>query len=135
MHDDGAGCLADLDRVAAIDASHAMREIGLDPARIPEARRDDIDSFVELHIEQGPILEAENRTIGVVMGGDSAAQRDRQMAALMDRGFAIAQLMQLSAWTPQYWTFWLGLFLVVLVMVGRDRFFKPWTWFRGGRGT
>lgn len=36
----------------------------------------------------------------------------------------------LSAWTPQYWTFWLGLFLVVLVMVGRDRFFKPWTWFR-----
>lgn len=40
----------------------------------------------------------------------------------------------LSAWTPQYWTFWLGLFLVVLVMVGRDRFFKPWTWFRKGGG-
>lgn len=38
----------------------------------------------------------------------------------------------LSAWTPQYWTFWLGLFLVVLVMVGRDRLFKPWTWFRRG---
>lgn len=36
----------------------------------------------------------------------------------------------LSTWTPQYWTFWLGLFLVVLVMVGRDRFFKPWTWFK-----
>lgn len=40
----------------------------------------------------------------------------------------------LSAWTPQYWTFWLGLFLVVLVMVGRDRFFKPWTWFGRGAG-
>ena len=40
----------------------------------------------------------------------------------------------LSTWTPQYWTFWLGLFLVVLVMVGRDRFFKPWTWFRKGSG-
>jgi branched-chain amino acid transport system permease protein len=36
----------------------------------------------------------------------------------------------LSAWTPQYWIFWLGLFLVVLVMVGRDRFVRPWTWFR-----
>jgi branched-chain amino acid transport system permease protein len=36
----------------------------------------------------------------------------------------------LSAWTPQYWTFWLGLFLVVLVMVGRERFFKPWTWWK-----
>lgn len=36
----------------------------------------------------------------------------------------------LSAQTPQYWTFWLGLFLVVLVLVGRDRLFKPWTWWR-----
>ncbi len=41
------------------------------------------------------------RLIGVVMGGDSASQRDRQMAALMDRGFAVAQSMQLSAWTAQ----------------------------------
>ncbi|MCB1470084.1 MAG: M20/M25/M40 family metallo-hydrolase, partial [Rhizobiaceae bacterium] len=38
--------------------SEAMRAIGLDPARILEARRDDIDSFIEVHIEQGPVLEA-----------------------------------------------------------------------------
>jgi len=31
--------------------------------------------------------------------------------------------------TPQYWTFWIGLFLVVLVMVGRERLIRPWTWF------
>ncbi|MBV9889789.1 MAG: branched-chain amino acid ABC transporter permease, partial [Rhizobacter sp.] len=37
----------------------------------------------------------------------------------------------IAAWTPQYWNFWLGLFLVVLVLVGRDRFVRPWTWFRG----
>ncbi|WP_119353197.1 branched-chain amino acid ABC transporter permease [Azohydromonas sediminis] len=30
--------------------------------------------------------------------------------------------------TPQYWTFWIGLFLVVLMLVGRDRLLKPWTW-------
>ena len=41
----------------------------------------------------------------------------------------------LSAWTPQYWTFWLGLFLVILVMVGRERLFRPWTWFRRGNRT
>ena len=35
----------------------------------------------------------------------------------------------LSSITPQYWTFWIGLFLVVLVMVGRDRLIRPWTWF------
>ena len=34
----------------------------------------------------------------------------------------------LSNWTPQYWSFWLGLFLVVLVLVGRERLFRPWTW-------
>jgi D-alanyl-D-alanine carboxypeptidase len=39
------------------------------------------------------------RLIGVVMGGSSAAGRDRIMAAHMDRGFAIAQAMQLSPWT------------------------------------
>lgn len=32
--------------------------------------------------------------------------------------------------TPQYWTFWMGLFLVILVMVGRDRLLRPWTWWR-----
>jgi branched-chain amino acid transport system permease protein len=34
------------------------------------------------------------------------------------------KLMQdfLSALTPQYWTFWLGLVLVVIVLVGRNRF-------------
>lgn len=36
--------------------------------------------------------------------------------------------------TPQYWTFWIGLFLVVLVLVGRERLMRPWTWFgrKGG---
>ena len=45
-------------------------------------------------------------------------------------GAIVFKLMQdaLSAITPQYWTFWLGLFLVVLVMVGRERLLKPWTW-------
>jgi len=36
----------------------------------------------------------------------------------------------ISAWTPQYWTFWLGLFLVVLMLVGRDRLIRPWTWWK-----
>ncbi|MBB3178937.1 branched-chain amino acid ABC transporter permease [Variovorax sp. Sphag1AA] len=35
----------------------------------------------------------------------------------------------LSAVTPQYWMFWIGLILVLLVLVGRDRLLKPWTWF------
>jgi branched-chain amino acid transport system permease protein len=53
-------------------------------------------------------------------------------------GAIVFKLMQdaLSAITPQYWTFWIGLFLVVLVLVGRERLIRPWTWFPrifGGR--
>jgi branched-chain amino acid transport system permease protein len=49
-------------------------------------------------------------------------------------GAIVFKLMQdtLSAITPQYWTFWLGLFLVVLVLAGRDRVVRPWTWWRKG---
>lgn len=51
-------------------------------------------------------------------------------------GAIVFKLMQdaLSSITPQYWTFWIGLFLVVLVLVGRERLIRPWTWFsRGGK--
>jgi branched-chain amino acid transport system permease protein len=34
----------------------------------------------------------------------------------------------ISSITPQYWTFWIGLFLVMLVLVGRDKLLKPWKW-------
>jgi branched-chain amino acid transport system permease protein len=40
----------------------------------------------------------------------------------------------LSALTTQYWTFWIGLFLVVLMLVGREKLFRPWTWFKRGGG-
>ncbi|WP_017523643.1 branched-chain amino acid ABC transporter permease [Pusillimonas noertemannii] len=38
----------------------------------------------------------------------------------------------LSDLTPQYWTFWVGVFLVLLMRVGRDRLVRPWTWLKGG---
>ncbi|HEX5505645.1 MAG TPA: M20 family metallo-hydrolase [Thermomicrobiales bacterium] len=44
----------------------AMRDVGLDPARIPEARRDDIAAYIELHVEQGPVLEEAGLAVGVV---------------------------------------------------------------------
>ena len=49
-------------------------------------------------------------------------------------GAVVFKLMHdvIAGITPQYWTFWIGLFLVVLVLVGRDRLLRPWTWF--GRG-
>jgi len=45
-------------------------------------------------------------------------------------GAIVFKLLQdsLSAITPQYWMFWIGLILVLLTLVGRERLFKPWTW-------
>jgi branched-chain amino acid transport system permease protein len=47
-------------------------------------------------------------------------------------GAVVFKMLQdvISQVTPQYWTFWIGLFLVVLVLVGRERLFKPWNWIR-----
>ena len=46
-------------------------------------------------------------------------------------GAVVFKLLQdvISSITPQYWTFWIGLFLVVLALVGRDRLIRPWRWF------
>lgn len=45
-------------------------------------------------------------------------------------GAVVFKLLQdsLAAITPQYWMFWIGLILVLLMLVGRERLLKPWTW-------
>jgi len=49
-----------------VSIGDAMKAVGLDPERIPQAKRDDLDTWIELHIEQGPILEDEGLPVGVV---------------------------------------------------------------------
>jgi beta-ureidopropionase / N-carbamoyl-L-amino-acid hydrolase len=53
-----------------LSLAEAMRHVGIDPTKIGEARRHpkDIKAYVELHIEQGPILESMGVPIGVVQG-------------------------------------------------------------------
>ncbi len=46
----------------------AMAAVGLDPAEIATARRNDLGAFVELHIEQGPVLEQAGLSVAVVTG-------------------------------------------------------------------
>ena len=48
------------------DMGAAMRERGLDPTSVASAARDDIDTFLELHIEQGAVLETANVPLAVV---------------------------------------------------------------------
>ena len=42
-------------------------------------------------------------------------------------GAVVFKLIQqeLSSITPQYWMFWIGLLLLILVLVGREKLFSP----------
>lgn len=48
------------------DIATAMRERGLDPRKVATAARDDVDTFVELHIEQGAVLGSSGQSLAVV---------------------------------------------------------------------
>jgi N-carbamoyl-L-amino-acid hydrolase len=60
-----AGMLAMTDPSGRVLAD-ALREVGGDPDALDAARRNDLAAFLELHIEQGPVLEAAEIDIGVV---------------------------------------------------------------------
>jgi len=44
----------------------ALRRVGGDPTRVAGAKREDVAAFLELHIEQGVLLESEGADVGVV---------------------------------------------------------------------
>jgi allantoate deiminase len=46
----------------------AICATGLPDPDLGACRRDDIDAFLELHIEQGPVLEGEDLAVGIVSG-------------------------------------------------------------------
>jgi hydantoinase/carbamoylase family amidase len=63
----------DVDMLKRVDAEGhtmvgAMREAGLDPTAIPVAarRREDLLGYLEVHIEQGPVLLEEGLPVGIV---------------------------------------------------------------------
>jgi allantoate deiminase len=61
----------DLEQVTDLDGAaiaEGMRQVGLDPSQVREAIRDDLEYFIELHIEQGPLLEQAGLPVGVVTG-------------------------------------------------------------------
>ncbi len=61
----------DRDGVAMRDA---LREFGGDPDAVASAARTDALAFVEVHIEQGPVLEAEGLPVGIVTGINGASR-------------------------------------------------------------
>ncbi|GBF06266.1 allantoate amidohydrolase [Deinococcus aerius] len=59
--------LLNLTDAGGVTVAQAIREYGLDVRELEGARlRDDVLGYFELHIEQGPVLEAEGRSLGAV---------------------------------------------------------------------
>lgn len=63
-----AKTLREVKDATGVSIRDAMIASGLDPDRIPEARRgpDELDAFIELHIEQGNLLVGMKGAVGVV---------------------------------------------------------------------
>lgn len=60
---------AELERITDADGvsiARAMADVGIDPATALTARRDDVAAFIELHIEQGRVLQDHALPIGLV---------------------------------------------------------------------
>lgn len=53
-----------------VPLTEAMRSAGFDPSAYPDARRDpsELKAFLELHIEQGPVLDRNGKSVGIVEG-------------------------------------------------------------------
>lgn len=83
----------------------AIDRVGGSVADLASARRDDVAAFLELHIEQGPILEAEGIPVGIVGGivgigrvrvrfaGTAGHAGTVPMAGRQDAGLALARFV------------------------------------------
>jgi allantoate deiminase len=62
--------LQNYEDTGGVSVAEAMRACGLDPGRLADAARPEgsIKAYVELHIEQGRVLEREDLPVGVVTG-------------------------------------------------------------------
>ena len=75
----------------------AMRRVGLDPAAIGSARRTDVETFVELHIEQGRVLYDEGTSIGVVSAITGLRWLDVTVSGRADHAGATPMDLRLDA--------------------------------------
>lgn len=79
------------------DIAAAMRARGLDPARVAEATRDDIDTFVELHIEQGAVLESSGAPLAVVSAIVGTAHLEMTVTGRPDHAGTTSMAMRQDA--------------------------------------
>lgn len=114
----GLSCIGSRAMAGALDAAHleltgpgqeslaaAIERVGGMPGKLEEARRGDVHAFLELHIEQGPVLEAAGIDVGIVtaivgitrieirLAGEAAHAGTAPMMGRRDAGVAAAEVI------------------------------------------
>jgi allantoate deiminase len=82
-----------------ISLAQALRDFGLDPDRIADAAwpRDRVGAYVEVHIEQGPVLEQKGVPIGVVTSIAGAVRYDVRMTGFAGHAGTVPMTMRQDA--------------------------------------
>ncbi|MCA0937137.1 allantoate amidohydrolase [Vibrio alginolyticus] len=82
-----------------VTMSQAMVEFGLSPEEVGKDSRspDEVMAYLEVHIEQGPVLEAQNRPVGVVTGIAGAKRFQFQVKGLAGHAGTVPMGMRQDA--------------------------------------
>jgi len=84
---------------AGVSMREALSEFGLDPDHIGAAARapGELLAYVELHIEQGPVLEAENLSVGVVTAIAGATRLAASLTGMAGHAGTVPMLLRRDA--------------------------------------
>ena len=95
----GAFSTATLDQkdVGGITMRAALEAFGCEPHRVETLRRRDLAAFVELHIEQGPVLEAEGLALGVVSAINGASRFAAKIEGMAGHSGTVPMAMRRDA--------------------------------------
>nr|WP_319556202.1 allantoate amidohydrolase [uncultured Vibrio sp.] len=82
-----------------VTMSQAMVEFGLSPEEVGKDSRspEDVLAYLEVHIEQGPVLEAQNQPVGVVTGIAGAKRFQFQVKGLAGHAGTVPMGMRMDA--------------------------------------
>ncbi|HTC44070.1 MAG TPA: allantoate amidohydrolase [Steroidobacteraceae bacterium] len=82
-----------------ISLAEALRSFGLDPAQVATAarRREDLLGYVELHIEQGPVLERAGLPVGCVTSINGATRLQVRMQGMAGHAGTVPMMARQDA--------------------------------------
>jgi allantoate deiminase len=84
---------------AGISLREALTEFGLDPDHIGAAARTrrELHAYIELHIEQGPVLEAESLPVGIVTAIAGATRLAARLTGMAGHAGTVPMLLRRDA--------------------------------------